>query len=195
MCHVLQRIYKIFTQMGPFIIFMNFVRRILDLYLVSCLLSHSAVWYDTFYVLFTHDILGHPVDCCKSLIQELSIQLRNKTNLQCVSLWTFLPALEPALKCVFQSLNMCFLVPWDFRNGFHRTTVHQTYWWEAYFEFRDKIEKSHLSVACLKTRMRFCPPNREPWDEIENFCPIISKFETRSKIFNDFTNTYFWIRE
>ena len=71
MCHVLQRIYKIFTQMGPFIIFVNSVHRILDLYLVSSFLSHSAVWYDTFYVLFTHDILGHPVDCCKSLIQEL----------------------------------------------------------------------------------------------------------------------------
>ena len=167
--------------MGPFIIFVNSVHRILDLYLVSSFLSHSAVWYDTFYVLFTHDILGHPVDCCKSLIQELSIQLRNKTNLQCVSLWTFLPALEPALKCVFQSLNMCFLVPLDFKM--------------ASIGGRDEIEKSHLSVACLKTRMRFCPPNCEPWDEIENFCPIISKFETRSKIFNDFTNTYFWIRK
>ena len=140
---------------------------------IWCQACFHTLLYDTFYVLFTHDILGHPVDCCKSLIQELSIQLRNKTNLQCVSLWTFLPALEPALKCVFQSLNMCFLVPWDFRNGFHRTTVRQTYWWEAYFEFRDKIEKSHLSVACLKPRMRFCPLNREPWDEIENFCPII----------------------
>ena len=134
----LQRIYKIFTQMGPFIIFMNSVHRILDLYLVSSLLSHSAVWYDTFYVLFTHDILGHPVDCCKSLIQEISIQLRNKTNLQCVSL-TIPACLGTCLKMCFPIFKYAFLVPWDFRNCVHRTTVRQTYWCEAYFSFETRL--------------------------------------------------------
>ena len=31
--------------------------------------------------------------------------------------------------------------------------------------------------------------------EIENFCPLISKFETRLRIFNDFTQTYFEIKK
>ena len=56
---------------------------------------------------------------------------------------------------------------------------------------RDENEILSTESRASRQDREFCSQNLGPWDEIENFVPQISKFETRSRFFDHFTKTYF----